>query len=246
MSSNTGHKFVTGLLDGGPYVITVVSFLVSVVALLALSVVDIVTGQVTMDHILGGSDPVTGMGLLSWAISFATTGLVIAVIAGFGKAREATSGVDKRIVWVVGGAMVLLVMMDTYLDSLSVDVIRFGAIVDLSTAVTPPEAKAIYVARALVAGISLVNEPLIAISVLIFPLLKKLFNSVVGSGSSYQPSQQYKPQTQPGSRPQSQPSFTQPRPQGQAGGYPGTQGQPRPAMSPEQFLQQQRNKDMKQ
>jgi len=163
------------LLAGGPYFITLFIFGLNITSLVALLFVDIWTGQITSNHII--TDPV-----FAWFVSFATTGLLTVAVAVvmqiFRKKWSLYIAVPAAV------AVVFLLMFDIFFDGMSVDIKRFGAIVVVSEVLSAPEAFAHNMFRVLVAGLSLVGEPLAASAIIIFPLLKELLDNLVDNSSA--------------------------------------------------------------
>lgn len=165
-----GHTLLDGMYTAGPYVIAIVSFLIALVALMALLAVDVITGQYTASHMSNEQ--------FGWFSSFATTGLVLALIgtAMYGY-REGWSW--KALLPLVIVSMVP-VCIDVYFDGLSVDIIRFGQFIIPSQHFGAGSAEVIphQLYRVMVGALSAVGEPLAAGSVIIFPIMKELFKGI--------------------------------------------------------------------
>lgn len=178
---------VRGMIDALPYLVTIVIALIGFAGLIALIVGDVVAG-----HIIGSY--LTKNFWFGLVMSFATTGLIAASVAGMMKGVEI-----KMNKWFLTGLAVVVALLmfgDIYLDSLSPDIMRFGRPIlvklDLGVAERMPH----NVFRALVAGVSLVGETVGTIGLMYFPVLKEFFNKMVdvstrsnrsNNSNSYQP-----------------------------------------------------------
>lgn len=180
MNRTQGIDMLKKALDTGPFIIIIFAFILSVLAMLALLIVDVVTGEITSDHVLANAPSFFRIGL-SWFVSLATSG---ALIATFGIGIK---GYRER--WKTGYVFGLLVVgiliqvADFYADMRSVDIMRFGAIVYPKEVLSSAEATTHNVYRALIGTISLFGEPLAAASVAIFPELKSLLDGLMGVAS---------------------------------------------------------------
>lgn len=164
-SSGRGSGLLAGLFNTGPYILALFSFSIAVSALISLIGFDVVAGQVSIQHM---SNPTVG-----WFASLATTGLQMAL---FGSVMY---GIREQWGWGTIVALIGIALIpagiDIYFDYLAPDVIRFGMFIELSTTLSLPEQFPHLLFRCLSAGISLVGEPLAATSIIIFPVLRELF-----------------------------------------------------------------------
>lgn len=178
------------IIDSGPYIIISFGFVVQVVSIISLLLVDVITGQITGEHVSRDSK----FGLF---VSMATTGLLTAFIAGVIQlsksmlSQKSKKEKEKNLFSTIGLVLLFLVtlalyLLDGYFDSLSVDIKRFGEIIIPSEQLSPAEASAHILYRILVAGISSIGEPLGAASIATFPVLKSLLKSMVATFPSEQ------------------------------------------------------------
>jgi hypothetical protein len=163
-----GDTIVEKLYSSGPYIIAIVSFLIATFSLVALLVVDLITGAYAGEYMANPS--------FGWFFSFGTTGVSLASIG--------LAMYSWRERWNVWLTIVLLLVsfvpigIDIYFDGMAVDIIRFGHFIlveqDLSAAEKLPH----QLFRIMVGALSAVGEPLAATSVIVFPVLKELFRGV--------------------------------------------------------------------
>lgn len=171
MSKYTARSAVNGLLDGMPYGFVLTTALVTAAAILSLLLVDVITGAIVVEYKFKDV-------ILATAVSLATTGILAVVLA------VGIRGVEGK--WPKGvlavlflGAMVIIAA-DTYLDGMAVDVKTFGGfVVAKDMFANTAELNVHYVLRGIVAGISLIGEPLAAMGIAIFPVIKDIFNKMV-------------------------------------------------------------------
>lgn len=174
----TADRLIHAMLDGGPYVVTVVGFLVALLAILALTGTDIYAGAYTTRHMSGNND------FFGWMFSLATTGLTLAAITALFKGidvKGTNKAWSKGIIWTLGIITFLLIAADTYLDMLVVDLMRFGEFVTVTERLSSAEATAHWIFRILMGGVSLIGEPLAAAAIAIFPVLADFFDAMTGN-----------------------------------------------------------------
>ena len=193
---------VNRLLDGMPYGFVLTTAAITAAAILSLLLVDVITGAILVDYKFKDV-------LLSTSLSLATTGVLTVVLASGVRGLEGKW--PKWSVVVIFGIAIVIIGADTYLDGMAVDVKTFGGFVAASTVFTnPAELLVHYVLRGLVAGISLVGEPLAAMAIAIFPIIKDLFNKMVDGMDKIKTNQPalHVPRTgvQPSVRPASSPA----------------------------------------
>lgn len=226
----TGEAILTKAIEAGPYIVILTAFIVSLLAMLALILVDVVFGEITTGHVLALAD----FEWTSWFVSLATTGAMVATFGLFLKGLK-----DK---WASGAVGFLLLMgigiqgADFWSDMMSVDILRFGQIIYPKEVLTSAEVTTHYVFRGLIGTLSLFGEPMAAAAIVVFPELEKFLRDLLkfaNRASSTQPrpgphrpastQPSYKPpvstQVRPIVRPQAPTSF---RPQ------PGAQSNTRP------------------
>lgn len=216
-----GTRVLEGILDAGPYIIIGASFLIGILSIIALLGVDIYTGKVVGSH-MSKED------IFGWLISFATTGLIVAAVGVFVKGWEKEWNV--LALGTIGVIVLALLGIDAYFDGISVDIKRFGEIVDTSTMLTAPEALAHNLFRILVAGVSLVGEPLATMSVMFFPVMKEFLASLFVDGEVKHPMTggYNRPVLRPVTTPLPRPAYPMPKPAplGQSNYQPQTAGMP--------------------
>lgn len=154
----------------GPPIVAFVSFLITLASFIAMLLVDLYIGRYIATY-MANED----VGTL---ISFATTCLVIAMIGtGLYGYRESWSPSLTISILLLALAPV---SVDIYFDCMSVDIIRYGHYIDVTTL---PLAEQVphKLFRALVGTLSAISEPLTASSVIIFPVLREIFKGVLNS-----------------------------------------------------------------
>ena len=173
----SGKVFMEGLLGSGPYFVVVAAFAIAVLAMISLLMVDIVTGEVTSAHVLASAK----YKYMGWFMSLATTGLLIATFGvGIKSHKEGWGSLASVALFAAG---IVFQIGDIWADAVSVDIMRFGAIVFPKEVLAPSEVTTHYVFRAFVAGVSFFGEPLAAASIVIFPVLKNLLNDLLTAAS---------------------------------------------------------------
>lgn len=199
MKNNIGRMVLNGLLDAGPFLVVLTATIISIIGLVSLVGVDVMAGQVTASHVL----PLAPW-WFHWFVSFATTGVLVATLGTAIKLIKTRW--QKSLIWI---ALLLLVGAviqygDYRLDTVSVDVFRFGEIVNVTEKLTPAEAEYHVIFRHIIGAISLFGEPVAAVAVVIFPELRSLLDGLFDAASriknSYQPpvrSVSYKPTNVP-------------------------------------------------
>jgi len=166
----TGKELIGKLFSSGPYLIAVISFVLILLALVALQAMDVITGQKTVEYMSNEK--------FAWFSSLGTTGLLCALIG------TAMYGVREGWSWKVTVPIFLVALIpsaiDVYFDGLSADIVRYGHFVVISELAKEDQLPQIFF-RILIAGLSFVGEPLAATSTIIFPVLKELFNGALGN-----------------------------------------------------------------
>jgi len=159
------------MFDLGPYILAVFSFLVAVSALVSLIGIDVLAGQVSVEHMSNNQ--------VGWFTSLATTGLIMALMGTvlYGVKEQWNGGILIAVCVVA----LIPISIDVYFDYLAPDILRFGSFVDLAVTLTGAEQMPHLLFRILIAGISLIGEPLAATSIIIFPVLRELFDGATGS-----------------------------------------------------------------
>jgi signal transduction histidine kinase len=169
------NKTLEKVANFAPYLIVGITLFITVSALISLILADVITGQVTGEHISTN----TWFGLF---VSLATTGMLTAcgaLLFNFWGHRN-----------YIGFAVVLFVFIalqgaDVYFDAISVDIMRFQKIIFTAEMADKPEAMAHNVYRFLVGGVSLVGEPLAVSSLVLFPVLKKFISSALRDAGTH-------------------------------------------------------------
>ena len=181
MTDNKGTKIFNGMLDSGKYLVVFILNLVVLASVISLALVDVYTGEVTIDHM-------SSQWIFALAVSLSTTAVLTVLIGGTIHAFQ--NKVDWRILAALGTACAVALYYDTWFDAMSTDIMRFGAIVDINVmGLSAAEIKGHQMFRTLIAILSLIGEPLSASAIVIFPLLKKLLfgASVKNTSQSYSP-----------------------------------------------------------
>jgi hypothetical protein len=156
----------------GPHIIALTSFALSLTALIALVGMDAVTGKFSSTHMMNNNE---GMG---WFMSLGTTGVVLALVGMVMYSIRERWHIAIILLFIAMAA--IPVCIDIYFDGMSVDIIRFGQFVDLSAmppGIVLPMAEILphKLFRVMVGALSAVGEPLAALSVIIFPIMRELF-----------------------------------------------------------------------
>jgi hypothetical protein len=166
------QKFIDVVADAIPYVIVAVTFAVSAAAIISLLLIDVITGQVTGKYISGDN----WFGLLS---SLAATGLLIATGALFASSMSKMGKGNWAYLATSGLVYVVLQVVDMYFDGLSVDIMRFGQLVNITT-LPAQEAQAHQIYRIFIGGTSFAGELIGGAAIVAFPLLKKWIKKMLG------------------------------------------------------------------
>lgn len=152
------------IADAAPYVIMIVSLGVLVGSLVAFVLADVVAGQIVGEH-------VSQDGWFGLLISLSMTGFGAASIALLYNCVDKDWGTVPFLLILFG--YLAIQGADSYMDSLSVDIKRFGQVVSVKEALSSAEAAAHIIYRVMVGAISTIGEPIGIGSIIMFPMIKR-------------------------------------------------------------------------